>query len=208
MIYLDEEHGVNPSLDVCFLCGGDKGVVLFGRLRNSTRQAFAAAGITNGGSQAPHRVTTDKEPCDKCKGYMELGVILVSIDEKLTTDRDNPYKTGGFVVVKDEALERMIHPQELLDDVLRRRLAFVPDDAWVMMGLPTPNKIEEQKAAQKMTARQRRIKSAAMRHHKPSRCEKLMLRVCHCLSLDKPYDRSTFHSCCGYYCWSCGGRRV
>lgn len=51
-------------------------------------------------------------------------------------DPQNPYRTGGWVVVRDELIERIISPKELCDEVLRRRMAFVPDDAWNMLGLP------------------------------------------------------------------------
>ena len=79
----------------------------------------------------------DKEPCSKCKGYMERGIILISVDEeKSKGDMENPYRTGGWVVVKEEALKRMIQPQELLDQILKQRVAFLPDEVWDLLELP------------------------------------------------------------------------
>jgi len=42
----------------------------------------------------------------------------------------------------------------------------------------------------------------AVPKHKPSKCRRLMTRVCHCIVVT---DR-TFHACCGWYCDGCGGR--
>jgi hypothetical protein len=79
----------------------------------------------------------DKEPCSKCKELMEKGIILISVDSKESPDNDNPYRTGGWIVVKEEAVRRIgIKPVELEADILKRRVAFVPDDAWDMPGLP------------------------------------------------------------------------
>ena len=121
-IRLSPKHGVNPSLSVCFYCGADDGtVVLPGRLRGDT--------------QAPHKAVWTKEPCPTCREYMRQGIILISVRDG--EEGDNPYRTGGFSVVKAEALARLINRQELIDDVLRRRVCFVPDAAWAMLGLPS-----------------------------------------------------------------------
>ena len=75
-IRLSEQHGVNPSVGKCFFCNEDKEVVLLGRLP--------------GDQEAPRSAVYNKEPCEKCKGYMELGVVLISVDEKLSEeDRRN-----------------------------------------------------------------------------------------------------------------------
>lgn len=41
------------------------------------------------------------DPCDKCRDYMEQGILLISVDPKRTQDRHNPYRTGGWVVIKE-----------------------------------------------------------------------------------------------------------
>ncbi len=48
---------------------------------------------------------------------------------------DNPSRTGGWVVLKDEAIERALDA-EIASKILARRMAFVPDKAWDALGLP------------------------------------------------------------------------
>ncbi len=125
-IRVSPQHGVNPSMGVCFFCGQDDGtVVLPGRLR--------------GDEQAPRRAVWTREPCPACKVLMEQGVMLISVDEKRTTDRDNPFRTGKIAVIRDSGIARMITNAELLADILEKRVCFVPDDAWAKLGLPENN---------------------------------------------------------------------
>jgi hypothetical protein len=69
---LSKKHGLNPSIETCFLCGKDKGVVLFGQMKND--------------SEAPKKVCLNSEPCSECKELMEKGIILISVDEYKSTD--------------------------------------------------------------------------------------------------------------------------
>ena len=79
-IQLSPQHGVNPSVEQCFVCMKDVGVVLFGRMR--------------GDAEAPRKVCLpNREPCDECKGYMDQGVILISVDESKTDDPQNPWRS-------------------------------------------------------------------------------------------------------------------
>ena len=108
----------------------------------------------------------DKEPCDKCKEWMKQGIILISVDESKSEDMQDPYRTGNFCVVKDDAIRRMLavdipegidpeichklgrkqkQNQELLEHVLKARVCFIPDDAWKLLGLPTTNISEKEK---------------------------------------------------------------
>jgi hypothetical protein len=121
---LSEQHGVNPSVEQCFVCMKDVGVVLFGQMK--------------GDAEAPRKVCLgpDSEPCDECKGHMEMGIILISVDESKTTDEKNPWRSGGWVVVKEDMIRRMFNPPELVEQVLKKRVAFMPDEAWDMIGLP------------------------------------------------------------------------
>jgi hypothetical protein len=121
---LSEQHGVNPSVEQCFTCMKDVGVVLFGRMK--------------GDVEAPRKVCLghDSEPCEECKKHMEMGVILISVDESKSEDMNNPWRTGGWVVVKEDLIKRVFKPDELVQHVLKRRMAFMPDDAWDMLGLP------------------------------------------------------------------------
>lgn len=120
-IRLSEKHGVNPAIDACFYCGEDVGVVLFGKLP--------------GDAEAPRRGCFSREPCRKCKKFMKQGCILIGVDEKKSTDMQNPYRTGCFAVVKDEAISR-IFDADNAEATLKMRMAFVEDAAWTVLGLP------------------------------------------------------------------------
>ena len=122
-IRLSERHGVNPSLGVCFYCNEDNGeIILPGRLK--------------GDVEAPRKAVWHKHPCDKCAGYMKQGIILISVNEKKSTDMDNPYRTGGWCVVKPEAIKRWSIDQAMCDSMLKHRFAWMEDEVWDLIGLP------------------------------------------------------------------------
>ncbi len=132
---LSEKYGVNPAVPICFLCGDDKNqVILAGLIRDKK---------TGEELEAPHKAAWDMEPCDKCKELQSKGVILISVRDGDDDSKDNPYRTGGWCVVADEGLKRVLPPGPLLDDVLRRRTAFVPDEVWDTIGLPRVEKQDE-----------------------------------------------------------------
>lgn len=121
----------------CFICGEASGVALMGVINTKTRKALAEAGAEVVNGEAPRKgVVLDKEPCDTCKGYMEKGVILISVDEARSDDMENPYRTGEWCVMSVDYIERVFQPPELVEQVLAKRMAWVPDDAWEMLGLP------------------------------------------------------------------------
>lgn len=127
-IRLSEKHGVNPAIPICFYC-------------NEAKNEIILAGYLRGDAEAPRAAVWNMEPCDKCEEWMKQGIILVSTREGETGD--NPYRTGGWAVVRDEAIESMINPPELVTSILRARFAFVPDDAWEALGLPREAQKEE-----------------------------------------------------------------
>jgi len=124
-IYLSKKHGVNPAIPLCFYCLEPKNeIVLPGRMK--------------GDAQAPQHAVWDDLPCDKCREHMKNGIILISVDEKLSGgETTNPYRTGGWVVIKEDAIRRMIDP-ESAERILRLRFSFVTDETWDMLGLPRP----------------------------------------------------------------------
>lgn len=133
-LLLDPVFGVNPMLTVCFFCQEDKNeIILWGQLNAEQRKAL---GAHNG--CAPHKLCIDRAPCNKCKEYMAQGIILISVDEeKSAKDINNPWRSGAWLVVKEDAVKRFgIEPPELLEDILTKRVAFIPDDAWDKLGLP------------------------------------------------------------------------
>ena len=126
---VSREHGVNPTLTVCFVCGEDDGVALLGLMKDPE------TGRPDHSIKAPHRACLDKEPCKKCKGYMEQGVILISVRDS-DMNSPNPYRTGGWVVVKDDLIERLVTDSALKEHILQRRMCFIPDAVWDGIGLP------------------------------------------------------------------------
>lgn len=123
---ISHKHGVNPSLSQCFYCGGDKNEVVL-------------AGLMKGDREAPRKAVWSMEPCDQCAHFMKEGVILIEVDEAKSTDRQNPHRAGAWVVIKDEAIKRIVTTPELAEDILRKRVAFLPTEVWDAIGLPRGN---------------------------------------------------------------------
>jgi len=133
-IPLHPVHGVNPGLALCFICQEPKEIILFGQM-NPRRYGEKFAALCEDGA-APRKATYDDIPCEACKGLMEKGIILLSVDEHRTADPKDPYRSGAMFVVKEEAIRKFVHPPKLLKEILAKRLAFVPDDDWDKLGLP------------------------------------------------------------------------
>jgi len=79
-IRLSKEHGVNLAIPICYFCGEEKNeIVLAGRLPQDV--------------EAPKHAVWDKNPCDKCKELMRMGIMLISV-----RDGDDILKSRvGFV---------------------------------------------------------------------------------------------------------------
>jgi hypothetical protein len=103
------------------------------------------------------------EPCSKCQKLMEAGVILITVKpdsfEEVERERQefladpnnyegepgnlkkpfipNPYRTGGWFVVRDEMLERMREdvPDAVIDRLLGMRWGFISHDDAEALGL-------------------------------------------------------------------------
>ena len=101
-IRVSQKHGVNPSMDICFWCGEVRGVALCGKLK--------------GDAEAPKKMVTSLEPCDKCKELFKKGVHLIEVTDdgshcgnnKAFAFKDTEGKfhwpTGRYVVMKPEAM--------------------------------------------------------------------------------------------------------
>ena len=64
---------------------------------------------------------------------MKQGIILVSIRDGESSS--NLYRTGGFVVIKEDAVKRFSTP-EMFESVKKARFAFIEDSIWDALGLP------------------------------------------------------------------------
>lgn len=88
-IKLHKEHGLNPTISQCIICGGDKNEI-------------ALLGAAYKG-QAPMKMVTSLEPCDTCKEqYLKDGIMLVEASERRVP-------TGRVVVIKEEAFTKVFN---------------------------------------------------------------------------------------------------
>jgi len=141
-MYLHPKHGLNPTLATCYYCNEPADILLVG----SKTKAFKAAGLASEDGEMKMNIgVIDARPCSRCEGYMQKGVILISMrdgeEEEIGNANQeqrlpNPYRSGGWVVVQDEFIKRIVHPPELADKILKRRCCFVPDLAWNKLELP------------------------------------------------------------------------
>ena len=156
-ILLDPEHGLNPSVYHCFYCHGEMGVALFGKLQGERApQHTILDQNTISCSECGEVHTRDigdgscricgapicfqysnshyRAACDTCAGYMKKGIILIEVDEEKSTDRSNPLHAGGFAVITEEGMKGLLHG-DILEDILKRRVVFVPTPMWKKLGL-------------------------------------------------------------------------
>lgn len=89
---LSDQHGVNPTISVCFFCEKDKGVALLGKLKGDVK--------------APKRVLMDYQPCDECRKKMSVGTTVIEVvttDNGLPPIKEGVWPTGRWVVLKKAA---------------------------------------------------------------------------------------------------------
>ena len=95
-VRISKEFGINPSVDTCFICGKETSVVLFGTSYKDENGKTA---------EAPQKVCTG-HICDNCKQIIDKGGIFFIAVKDGETGK-NPYRTGQFAAVKEEAVQRM-----------------------------------------------------------------------------------------------------
>ena len=131
---LSEKHGVNPSLSVCFWCGGDKNEII---LRGAMR----------GDVEAPRKAVWNYEPCDECKAKFSQGVHIVEVvtygnapanSAPIQGDPKNPhgcfYPTGRMVVITNEACLRIFDDEMGKQCVKEGRALMEPDSFQMLFG--------------------------------------------------------------------------
>ena len=142
-IRLHPKYGLNPTIPTCFFCGKEKNEIVL-------------LGAAYDGEAPKHIGAMDKTPCEECKKWMERGVILISVrNTPPEHEQDNPYRTGGWVVVKDEAIPKMFCEKEA-QDILTKRAVFLEDAVWDQFGLPREDiqpKPEEEVGDESVAAR-------------------------------------------------------
>lgn len=90
-IILSEEHGLNPSIDHCRICGKEIGLVLFGKLKGDAK---APLGVCSGNL------------CDDCsKVIRHEGCVIIEVRDG---ESDNtPYRTGRLIGVNKKVKEEL-----------------------------------------------------------------------------------------------------
>ena len=106
------------GMNTCYFCNEPSEVLLYRRLKKTLPRNI---GVMN------------MRPCTKCEDLMKQGILLISI--KNDTQGPNPYRTGGWVIIKQEAVERMFNG-DFLKFALEHRFMFINDEVWDAMGLP------------------------------------------------------------------------
>ena len=125
-IQLSPKHGLNPVIQRCFFCQQEMNqIALLGKLPNDEK--------------APISAVLDMSACDRCAELQKQGIICISVDAEKSGP--NPswrdyYRTGGWVAVEDEYIDRLPITEDLKVDVLKKRMMFLDDDSWDMLGLP------------------------------------------------------------------------
>jgi len=110
-IYMSKKHGLNPSIDVCFFCGKDKAILVFGKMK--------------GDAKAPQRVVSNYKPCEECEKKMRSGRAVIEVT---TTDTgalpiiEGAWPTGRWCVIKAETALKLFKDNRttpvLLEDSL------------------------------------------------------------------------------------------
>lgn len=82
-IVLPPEYGVNPSIELCIVCGEEMGIALLGN---------------NIKGQAPHHICTG-EICDNCKKIIDDGgCFIIEVEDR----------TGRYCAIKKEAAKKIL----------------------------------------------------------------------------------------------------
>jgi len=113
-VILHNKYGLNATIPTCFICGKDKNEI-----------ALLGAAYQE---EAPMHMCIDKEPCEECKKMAAQGVLLVSVKDN--TDKENPYRTGSLIVIKEEAFKRIFN-----QDPPEKRIAFIEDSVLEKTGI-------------------------------------------------------------------------
>lgn len=132
-IKLSPKHGVNPTIPMCFWCGGDKEeVALMGKMDKQD-------------SEAPRRMIINYEPCAKCKEIFDKGIHVMGVVDKPMAPGQFPiiedenvvlYPTGSMIVATADWTERFLTENgksDMVEHVLTSKALMLPDDFVVSM---------------------------------------------------------------------------
>ena len=119
-IRISPKHGLNATIPVCFWCGEAKNeVALLGK-------------IDKADSEAPMHVILDYCPCDSCVEKFKQGIRLIGVTTTPFEDgrpeiQKGLYPTGRYVVIKPDALEKVLPniDENLAKDIRQKGAVFI-----------------------------------------------------------------------------------
>ncbi len=140
-------NGVGVALTKCFFCHSNDKIVI-----NKTLTKSSAKKV-----ESMHSKVIDMEPCGKCFKAMDLGIIIITIDnsksepdwnkppseytnmseyekQKRGPFIPNPWRAGGWFVVRDEFVTRAFG-EEYAKWAIDNRWMFMEHQAAIDLGL-------------------------------------------------------------------------
>ena len=118
-IRLSENHEVNPTISMCFWCGGQKNeLILLGKLK--------------GDAETPKSCIFSYEPCDKCLEQQKQGITLIGVSSQpikpgFPEIQKDLYPTGKWAVLKKEAISN-IFSEEYAKPAIEKGKMLVDDE--------------------------------------------------------------------------------
>lgn len=97
MVTVSKEFGVNPTVEVCSICGKEIGVALLGTTYKENNKV----------AKAPHKMCLG-DVCDECKAALNNGGIFI-IEVRDGEVGDNPYRTGRLIAIKETVAKGMFN---------------------------------------------------------------------------------------------------
>jgi len=110
-IIIDPNHGVNPSLSVCFWCGETESLILFGRLSPRLKQKLK---MPESATSAPRHIIASSNPCSACIKFAEEDYVTIrclNLTEE-ETERHGFIDSSGRINIDDdlEKIFKNLHP--------------------------------------------------------------------------------------------------
>ena len=125
-IRVSEKFGVNPTLCVCFWCGGETGdLALLGRLK--------------GDVEAARQSVINYEPCKDCKEKMGRGIALLEVEPVAESSNPPINKgcdhsfTGRFFVISENLAGQLFTKGGLIEQMYEQRKAFLPPEVFKLI---------------------------------------------------------------------------
>lgn len=118
--------GKHVALAKCYFCGGPGEILLHKRLGDASKY---------------HDKVISMTPCSTCEGHMKAGIIMMTVDDSKSESgwhaaaMPNPYRTGGFFVVREAFIQRTFQPESMVTSILKHRFTFIEHSAAEALGL-------------------------------------------------------------------------